>query len=117
MTYRLDYYEPALLPGKDGDGWESGGSLPIICSSCLAITTLCENGFFYKVVRFSHDCYPKIVQSAFPKLLSLGIPLNSLGYRKMTRVLFYQHQYTKIYKTSLPMVASSHKTTPKDHLQ
>ena len=34
MTYRLDYYEPALVPGKDGDGWESGGSLPIIFSSC-----------------------------------------------------------------------------------
>ena len=32
MTYRLDYYEPALVPGKDG--WESGGSLLIIFSSC-----------------------------------------------------------------------------------
>ena len=32
MTYRLDYYEPALVPGKDGK--ESGGSLPIIFSSC-----------------------------------------------------------------------------------
>ena len=86
-------------------------------SSCLAITTLCNDGFFYKAVRFSSDCCPKTEQSAFPKLRSWGIPLNSLGYRKMTRVLFYQHQYTKIYKTSLPMVASSHKTTPKDHLQ
>ena len=28
MTYRLDHYEPALLPGKDGweSRWESGGS-------------------------------------------------------------------------------------------
>ena len=64
MTYRLDYYGPAHLPGKDG--WESGGSSPIIFSSCLAITTLCENGFFYKVVLFSRDCYPKTEQSAFP---------------------------------------------------
>ena len=32
MTYRLNYYEPALVPGKDG--WESCGSLPIIFSSC-----------------------------------------------------------------------------------
>ena len=72
---------------------------------------------FIKRFDSSRDCYPKTEQSAFPLLLSLGIPLNSFGYRKMTRVLFYQHQYTKIYKTSLPMVASSHKTTPNDHLQ
>ena len=64
MTYRLDYYEPALLPGKDG--WESGGSWPIIYSSCLAIITLFKNGFFYKAVRFSRDCCPKTEQSAFP---------------------------------------------------
>ena len=32
MTYRLNYYEPELVPGKDGK--ESGGSLPIIFSSC-----------------------------------------------------------------------------------
>ena len=76
MTYRLDYYEPALLPGKDG--WESGGNEPIIFSSCLAITTLCQNGLFYKAVQISCDCFPKTVifflttfledSSQFPRL-------------------------------------------------
>ena len=48
MTYRLDYYEPALLPGKDG--WESGGNEPIM------------NGLFYKAVQISRDCYLKTEQ-------------------------------------------------------